>query len=91
VAAALAWQASLPPADPLPSSGSGGIDSRGEELELGAALRRALRRLQARAVRLQLRSGSGNPARRRAAADPCAAAAAEVRNHIEALQQLVPG
>ena len=93
----LGWQADVAPL-PLeaPPSSSGGGDSSGgaatgsnSERQVQAVARQALRRLQARAARLELRAAAGKPGRPRAEA--CGAAAAELREQIEALQHAVPG
>jgi hypothetical protein len=91
-ASPLAWQASLPAFELLPSSHDGTDDSdvsaSAERRQL--ALQQAMRRLEAHAARLQLRAAAATPGKEGAMA--CAAAAAGMRQHILELQQhLVPG
>lgn len=85
----LAWEVTLPPLDQLPSSCSSSMGDSAHR-SAHAALRRAMRQLETRAARLQLRAGVGAPGRPRT--EQCSAAAAAVRQQILALQQhLVPG
>ena len=96
---ALGWQADVAPLplEALPSSSSAGSSSSSgaaatggsSEWQVQAVARQALRRLQARAARLELRAAAGKPGRPRAEA--CSAAAAALREQIEALQHAVPG
>lgn len=86
---ALGWQAEVAPLEPPASSSCANGINGGGVGHVQAVARQALRRLQARAARLELRAAAGAPGRRRA--DACSAAAAALREQIAALQQAVPG
>ena len=94
---ALAWQAALPPLDHsmpgLPSASgtiADGAADASAALPSGEALARTLRRLQARAARLQLRAGACAPGGQRSERRGAAAAAA-TQQAMALQQQLVPG